>query len=50
MRMLFETFASDRDTSWWTEAACMALLVLLFVTPTMFHADPIASGMLLVGP
>jgi len=50
MRTLFDIFASDRETSWWAEAACMVLLVLLVVAPTMFHGDPVASGMLVVGP
>jgi hypothetical protein len=50
MRSLFDKFTSNDGSCWWTEAACTVLLVLLVTVPAIFHTDPIATGMLLVGP
>lgn len=50
MRMLFNKFASNSGSDWWTEIACLAVLVLLVGVPAMFHSDPVASGALLIGP
>jgi hypothetical protein len=50
MRTLFGKFASDDGSSWWTEAACTVLLILLVTVPAIFHTDPVSTGMLLVGP
>ena len=50
MRMKSSQSLIDRDRSWLDVGACMAILFLLVVGPTVFHTDPVASGMLLVGP
>jgi hypothetical protein len=50
MRMKSSQSLIDRGANGLDVGACVAILFLLVVEPTVFHADPVATGMLLVSP